>query len=123
MRAPASQGDRIGSSLHLGSGPEQVAPLDEVVEHMRSCFGEDYDNPDDAGMVYESAEGGYQGEVWDTHDFVQWQLGLELPNDNHGDCSTLFAAALAISSGAAPISTALVRTKPWTIAGVPSAPS
>ena len=34
-------------------------------------------------MVYESAEGGYQGTVWDTYDFVQDELALELPNDNH----------------------------------------
>ena len=60
---------------------EIAAPLDELVDHMRSCLTQDYDNPDDAGMVYESAEGGYQGEVWDTYDFVQWQLGLGLPKD------------------------------------------
>ena len=60
---------------------EIAAPLVQVIDHMRSCLAQDYDNPDDAGMVYESAEGGYQGEVWDTYDFVQWQLGLDLPND------------------------------------------
>ena len=58
-----------------------AAPLDELVDHMQSCLAQDYNNPDDAGMVYESAEGGYQGEVWDTHDFVRWELGLDLPND------------------------------------------
>jgi hypothetical protein len=58
-----------------------AASLDEVVDHMRTCLAQDYDDPDNAGMVYESAEGGYQGKVWDTYDFVQWQLGLELPND------------------------------------------
>jgi len=60
---------------------DTAAPLDEVVDHMRSCLAKDYNNPDDAGMVYETAEGGYQGEVWDTREFVQWELGLELPND------------------------------------------
>jgi hypothetical protein len=59
-----------------------AAPLNEVVDHMRTCLARDYDDPDNAGMVYENAEGGHQGTVWDTHDFVQWELGLELPNDD-----------------------------------------
>jgi hypothetical protein len=62
-----------------------AAPLHELVEHMRSCLAQDYDNPDDAGMVYESAEGGYQGTIWDTYEFVQWQLGLDFPNDENGN--------------------------------------
>jgi HEPN/RES N-terminal domain 1/RES domain len=59
-----------------------AAPLDELVEHMLSCLARDYDDPDNAGMVYESAEGGYQGQVWDTYDFLQGKLALELPKDN-----------------------------------------
>ena len=59
------------------------APLDDLVDHMRSCLAQDYNDPDNAGMVYETREGGYQGEVWDTYDFVQWQLALELPNDDN----------------------------------------
>ena len=51
---------------------------------MSACLGDHYDDPDNAGMVYESAEGGYQGRVWDTHEFVQWHLGLDLPNDDDG---------------------------------------
>jgi hypothetical protein len=30
---------------------------------MVSCLARDYDDPDNAGMVYQSAEGGYQGQV------------------------------------------------------------
>jgi hypothetical protein len=66
-----------------------AAPLGEVIDHMLLCLARDYNNPDDAGMVYESAEGGYQGTVWDTYDFVLDQLGLELPND---DDNSLFDA-------------------------------
>jgi len=58
-----------------------AAPLDKLVDHMQSCLAQDYSNPNDAGMVYESAEGGYQGEVSDTYDFVRWELELDLPND------------------------------------------
>jgi hypothetical protein len=53
-----------------------AAPLEIVVEHMLSCLARDYDNPDDAGMVYETAEGGYRGEMWDSYDFLQDELGL-----------------------------------------------
>lgn len=67
------------------SDHEIAAPLDELVDHMRSCLERDYSDPDSAGMVYETREGGYQGEVWDTYDFVLWQLGLELPNDENDE--------------------------------------
>jgi len=66
-----------------------AAPLGEVIEHIRSCLARDYNDPDNAGMVYESAEGGYQGRVWDTYDFVRDELALELPND---DDNSLFNA-------------------------------
>jgi hypothetical protein len=67
------------------SDDDIAAHLEEVVDHIRSCLGDDYDNPDNAGMVYDSAEGGYQGEVWDTHEFVQYHLELELPKDSSGE--------------------------------------
>jgi hypothetical protein len=66
-----------------------AAPLGEVIDHMLACLARDYNDPDNAGMVYESAEGGYQGRVWDTYDFVQNELALELPND---DDNSLFNA-------------------------------
>ena len=66
-----------------------AAPLGEVIDHMLSCLARDYNDPDNAGMAYESAEGGYQGTVWDTYDFVQDELALELPND---DDNSLFDA-------------------------------
>jgi hypothetical protein len=66
-----------------------AAPLGEVIRHMLSCLARDYNDPDNAGMVYESAEGGYLGTVWDTYDFVQDELALELPND---DDNSLFDA-------------------------------
>lgn len=66
------------------SKEEIAAPLDQLVDHMCVCLAVHYDDPDNAGMVYESAEGGYQGQVWDTHEFVQWHLGIDLPNDDDG---------------------------------------
>ena len=64
-------------------------PLGEVIDHILACLARDYNDPDNAGMVYETAEGGYQGTVWDAHDFLQDELALELPND---DDSSLFDA-------------------------------
>ena len=45
------------------SDDDIAAPLDGLVDHIRSCLARDYDDPDSAGMVYERAEGGYQGEL------------------------------------------------------------
>ncbi len=66
-----------------------AAPLDQMVEHMQGCLSRDYSDPDNAGMVYETREGGYQGTVWDTEDFLLWEVGLELPRD---DDNKLFEA-------------------------------
>jgi HEPN/RES N-terminal domain 1 len=77
-----------------------AAPLGEVIDHMLLCLARDYNNPDDAGMVYESAEGGYQGTVWDTYDFVLDQLGLELPNDDDNSLFDAICRGSEASSGA-----------------------
>jgi hypothetical protein len=64
-------------------GPEDIAAaLEEVITHIRTCAETLYSDPDNAGMGYESAEGGYQGTVWDTYEFVRDELQLELPNDD-----------------------------------------
>jgi len=59
-----------------------AAPLEEVIAHIKTCARVLYSDPDNAGMGYESAEGGYQGTVWDTYEFVRDELQLELPNDD-----------------------------------------
>lgn len=85
-----SQADAKQCSFCGATASDDIAaPLGEVVDHILSCLARDYDDPDNAGMVYESAEGGYQGTVWDTYDFVQDELALELPND---DDNSLFDA-------------------------------
>jgi hypothetical protein len=59
-----------------------AAPLGEVIDHMLLCLGRDYQDADKAGMVYITAEGGYQGTVWDTYELFWDELALELPNDD-----------------------------------------
>jgi len=82
--------DATQCSFCGATGSDDIAaPLREVIDHMLSCLARDYDDPDSAGMVYESAEGGYQGKVWDAYDLLQDELALELPND---DESSLFDA-------------------------------
>ncbi|WP_442967889.1 HEPN-associated N-terminal domain-containing protein [Rhizobium sp. GR12] len=45
-----------------------AAPLGDVLAHVRSCVFQHYDDPANAGLSYESAEGGYQGATYDTED-------------------------------------------------------
>ena len=62
-------------------GSEPIAaPLDEVIEHINSCVHQHYDDPANAGLPYETAEGGYQGATYST-DEVFSELGLDFPND------------------------------------------
>jgi hypothetical protein len=48
-------------------GKEPIAaPFDDVAEYIASCIPHHYDDPANAGLPYESAEGGYQGSTYDT---------------------------------------------------------
>jgi hypothetical protein len=57
-----------------------AAPMDEVVEHIGACVHQYYDDPANAGLPYESAEGGWQGTTYST-DEVFDELGLDFPKD------------------------------------------
>jgi DNA-directed RNA polymerase subunit RPC12/RpoP len=43
-----------------------AAPMDEVMEAIDEGIRSEWGHPDDEGIIYESAEGGYQGTVIDT---------------------------------------------------------
>jgi hypothetical protein len=60
-----------------------AARLDEVVEHIDSCIHRHFDDPANAGLPYETAEGGWQGATYDTWEVFE-QLGLDFPNDSDG---------------------------------------
>jgi HEPN/RES N-terminal domain 1/RES domain len=63
------------------TSPEPIAaPLDEAIKHINSCIHAHYDDPANAGLPYESAEGGYQGVTYDTHEIFE-MLGLDFPRD------------------------------------------
>ena len=55
-----------------------AAPIDEVIEHISRCVYEHFDDPANAGLPYESAEGGYQGTTYFTYEVFE-ELGLDFP--------------------------------------------
>jgi len=57
-----------------------AAHLLDVVQHMNQCLDRYYSTAENE-LPFESAEGGYQGQWWDTWDFVEGVLGLEFPKD------------------------------------------
>jgi len=56
-----------------------AAPLDGVVDFILEAVDREYDRAVNA-LGWESAEGGYLGEHWDSYDLIE-QIGLDLPND------------------------------------------
>ena len=63
------------------SSRKSAAKLEIVTDYMRDCFLQEYDEAVNC-LPYESAEGGYLGEHWDTWDFLEEQIKLELPGDS-----------------------------------------
>jgi hypothetical protein len=43
-----------------------AAPFEDVAEYIASCICRHYDDPANAGLPFESAEGGYQGLTYST---------------------------------------------------------
>lgn len=60
-----------------------AAPLHEVAAYIKECLQAEYDDPAN-WLPYESAEGGYQGSTYDTHDLLAYEIALELPRDHDG---------------------------------------
>ena len=66
-----------------------TAPLEDVTGHMREClerfFGFAHDQ-----LPYDSKEGGYLGDHWDSDDLLD-KIGLLLPRDEQGDLFSVLA--------------------------------
>lgn len=60
-----------------------AAPLDAFIEYMERCISPYFDDPANAGLPYESAEGGYQGTTYTTEEMLM-ELDLNFPNDRSG---------------------------------------
>jgi hypothetical protein len=70
-----------------------AAPLEEVIAHIRSCVFAIYDDPANAGLAYESAEGGYQGTTYSTDEVFE-SLGLDFPKDKGNRLRDIVEAAM-----------------------------
>lgn len=57
-----------------------AAPFKEVARHINESLYQDYDDAANC-MAYVSADGGYQGETWSTHELLISEISLELPRD------------------------------------------
>ena len=57
-----------------------AAPLGEVLDYIHRCVYQFYDDPANAGLAYESAEGGYQGTTYLTDEIFE-ELELDFPKD------------------------------------------
>jgi hypothetical protein len=60
-----------------------AAPLVELLLYVNECLGREYDVAENK-LPYESAEGGYIGDVRTTRELLEEQLSLDLPNDHDG---------------------------------------
>jgi hypothetical protein len=58
-----------------------AAPIEEVIGHIESCIYRYFDDSANAGLPYETREGGWQGKTYDTYDVLE-DLGLDLPQDD-----------------------------------------
>lgn len=65
-----------------------AAPLRDVLNHVRECIYRHYDDPANAGLGFEFAEGGYQGITYDT-DEVMDALDLDFNDDRSGSLHDL----------------------------------
>lgn len=77
----AAHAERDECDFCGAKGSEPIAaPLDEAIGHINATIHRYYDDPANAGLPYETAEGGYQGETWYTYELFD-ELELDFPND------------------------------------------
>lgn len=60
-----------------------ASPLPDVIEHINRCIHQYFDDPANAGLAFETREGGWQGTTYDTYEVLD-ELGLDFPRDRNG---------------------------------------
>jgi hypothetical protein len=80
-QAVARHCDYCGKS----SSKEIAVPVDEVVLLILEGIESEWGNADDEGVPYESAEGGYQWPTVDTQDLLDYEIYLEIENEDLKD--------------------------------------
>ena len=61
-----------------------AASMVDTLDYINECLRLEYDMAEEY-LPYETAEGGYMGETWTTHDLLVEECELELPNDASGE--------------------------------------
>ena len=72
-----------GDCSFCDGGSTITAPLDDVIDHMKTSLEYEYDDVLN-WFYYDYEEGDYVGEYWDTWDLLREVIGLDLPNDYNG---------------------------------------
>jgi hypothetical protein len=76
------------------SGDEpRAADVALVTDHFRACVETEYDAAGNS-LGWDNAEGGYQGQHWDSYDLVRDELELEFPNDVEDELFQVFVDCL-----------------------------
>ena len=80
--ATASRCDYCGTTAEELTGDKDAliaAPFESVMGPIEDGLSWGWNSADDEGIPYESAEGGYQAQIYDTYDLVQ---DFVSPNDD-----------------------------------------
>lgn len=59
--------------------------LEDALAHIMMCIQTEWGHPANEGLPYETREGGWQGEVYDSWDMLD-SIGLEINNDSLQEC-------------------------------------
>lgn len=57
-------------------------PIDNLIEYMRRCVSQEYDDPAN-WLYYERSEGGYQGVTFHAYDLILEELEIDFPKDKN----------------------------------------
>ena len=63
-------------------GNVHAIPIDGLIDYMRKCVSQEYDDPAN-WLPYESSEGGYQGVTFDAYDLILEELEIIFPKDKN----------------------------------------
>src|SRR5713101_5759848 len=86
-----ARGGEPGCDL-CGQDDAPTVPLSELATYMRECLERVWGSAVEQ-LPYESAEGGYQGQTWDTYDLLFDECQIYLPRDpDHKFAYTLCTA-------------------------------
>ena len=63
------------------NGNVHSIPIDDLIEYMRKCVSQEYDDPANC-LPHDSSEGGYYGVTFDAYDLILDELNIGFPDKN-----------------------------------------